>query len=247
MKALTKFAAVAALALSATAIAGAASATTFIDVAIGTSGDPESHSQFTWTDNGGGLGTLSSVAGATATLYFDDPAFAAYSGLLDTFTLSATSTVASGGALDNNGTTLTEKGLDGDFAFMNGTTLLLGGHVTGGWLQGAIGANSANFNNSSGVVTFTSDIPGLLNGLVNESFGFSLTGIPCAKGPPMVGCVHVDGAGTTTAGFTARSASGSFDGQLAVPEPATWGLMLVGFGGMGALLRNRRRTAAVAA
>lgn len=35
--------------------------------------------------------------------------------------------------------------------------------------------------------------------------------------------------------------------NIAVPEPATWGLMLVGFGGMGALLRNRRRTAAVAA
>jgi len=26
----------------------------------------------------------------------------------------------------------------------------------------------------------------------------------------------------------------------AVPEPATWGLMLMGFGGMGAMLRRRR-------
>jgi hypothetical protein len=33
----------------------------------------------------------------------------------------------------------------------------------------------------------------------------------------------------------------------AVPEPATWGLMLVGFGGAGALLRNRRRAVALAA
>ena len=33
-----------------------------------------------------------------------------------------------------------------------------------------------------------------------------------------------------------------------VPEPATWGLMIVGFGGMGAMLRsNRRRTAVMAA
>jgi hypothetical protein len=32
----------------------------------------------------------------------------------------------------------------------------------------------------------------------------------------------------------------------AVPEPATWGLMLVGFGGLGAALRRRRALAALA-
>jgi len=31
-----------------------------------------------------------------------------------------------------------------------------------------------------------------------------------------------------------------------VPEPATWAMMLAGFGGMGALLRHRRRAAALA-
>jgi len=34
--------------------------------------------------------------------------------------------------------------------------------------------------------------------------------------------------------------------QGGVPEPATWAMMLVGFGGMGALLRQRRRQAAAA-
>ena len=31
-----------------------------------------------------------------------------------------------------------------------------------------------------------------------------------------------------------------------VPEPATWGLMILGFGGVGAMTRNRRRQAAFA-
>jgi hypothetical protein len=29
----------------------------------------------------------------------------------------------------------------------------------------------------------------------------------------------------------------------AVPEPATWAMMIIGFGGVGATLRNRRRSA----
>ena len=37
---------------------------------------------------------------------------------------------------------------------------------------------------------------------------------------------------------------GNFNGTAnltAVPEPATWGLMLLGFGAMGGMLRTRRR------
>jgi hypothetical protein len=32
----------------------------------------------------------------------------------------------------------------------------------------------------------------------------------------------------------------------AVPEPATWGMMILGFGGIGAMVRNSRRRQAVA-
>ncbi|HEX4181175.1 MAG TPA: FxDxF family PEP-CTERM protein [Caulobacteraceae bacterium] len=41
-----------------------------------------------------------------------------------------------------------------------------------------------------------------------------------------------------------------YEGQFTVtpvPEPATWAVMLVGFGGMGAAMRSRRKQAAVAA
>lgn len=43
------------------------------------------------------------------------------------------------------------------------------------------------------------------------------------------------------------STSPSITLQAAVPEPATWGLMIMGFGGAGAMLRSRRRALAAAA
>lgn len=40
--------------------------------------------------------------------------------------------------------------------------------------------------------------------------------------------------------------TGGYCGVHAVPEPATWALMLIGFGGAGALLRRRRGAVAIA-
>ena len=55
-------------------------------------------------------------------------------------------------------------------------------------------------------------------------------------------------AGELFTGFTAASSQNSFElDNLAVgiPEPATWAMMIMGFGGVGALVR-RRRTLALA-
>lgn len=53
-----------------------------------------------------------------------------------------------------------------------------------------------------------------------------------------------DGATKKTYNVAARDAFEQI--QNAVPEPATWGLMIVGFGGVGAVLRRRRAAVALA-
>jgi len=69
----------------------------------------------------------------------------------------------------------------------------------------------------AGLDSFTWNVPGLSNAALYS------TGT-CASTP---GCVIGGGGG-------------------GVPEPATWAMMLVGFGGMGALLRRHRRQARLA-
>ena len=57
--------------------------------------------------------------------------------------------------------------------------------------------------------------------------------------------INVHGAVLTTgAGQKAASYSGTLNlSPVVVPEPATWGLMIMGFGGVGAMIRTRRRLA----
>jgi hypothetical protein len=55
--------------------------------------------------------------------------------------------------------------------------------------------------------------------------------------------------GASTVAFAQGNADQELSGVTAIgtPEPATWGLMLLGFGGLGAALRNRRKAAAATA
>lgn len=62
--------------------------------------------------------------------------------------------------------------------------------------------------------------------------------------------ISVAGAWSETVKYSLNFTGGNgsnFNGTAnltAVPEPATWGLMLLGFGAMGGMLRTRRRTTA---
>jgi hypothetical protein len=57
----------------------------------------------------------------------------------------------------------------------------------------------------------------------STTFNWSTSGIHVGHSPNAPGISHIE-----------------FFGSSAVPEPATWAMMLIGFGGLGAVLRRRR-------
>jgi hypothetical protein len=137
-----------------------------------------------------------------------------------------------------------------------------------------LGGLSANIGSitDNGTGTFAS-VPGPVNQSPFGSFQYALdcnsgciTGYNAAS-PSQLNFVVTGAGALTVANLTATSSAnygnvlfaadvvspGGFTGNVGggggggIPEPATWGLMLLGFGGMGAMLRNRRRQVAATA
>jgi len=75
-----------------------------------------------------------------------------------------------------------------------------------------------------------------------------LDDILVTNGPQVLTVVGSSGGEGSYSGTIAFSSVGPvLGGGGGVPEPAAWGLMVVGFGGLGAMLRSKRRLAATAA
>jgi len=87
---------------------------------------------------------------------------------------------------------------------------------------------------------------GVSVGLFN---GSQFTGPP-ANGDQSLGeriSFNFNGAAVNEVRFTSTQNSFEFDRVgLSVPEPTTWAMMLLGFGGIGAMIRRRRQTLATA-
>jgi len=164
------------------------------------------------------------------------------------FTLSLTGT----GPATNAGGYLIQSNLSGSFSFIyqgsgftigstfygNGTNLL-SGTLTQATIGGQSGGTSAGVSastGSGGALTYTSDVLTFANN--NFDFALSLT---------QVNPFLFADAGQALNSFRAAS-TGSFSSDPRptvnalppVPEPATWAMMIAGFGLVGGSLRQRR-------
>jgi hypothetical protein len=234
-KYLATYASAAALALSLTALAAPVRAATLIDIDVATSGAPGSN-QVVWTATGPGQGTFA-VTGITTLLNFNDALYADGTGTQALLTIKAkTTTPGLSVALPN----FTQAGIDGYFEFRkksNPTIVLLRGDFTNFWLTGIKGDKAGNLTSVGGELNLTSAVANLTHvkednaifGFTNASPKFAITGA---------------GANRKLSSFKAGNLTGSFGG--AIPEPASWALMIMGFGGVGAMIRRRKTSAALA-
>jgi hypothetical protein len=253
MKALTTFVSAAAIALSISAAAIPAHAAVFGQF------DPNTNtSDYKWVVGANGLGgSLFSVnsnsdttaQGVDVQFSFIEPTFSALHDLDATFMISAT---AASDQLASEGSagTWTQPGLTGNFSLIyNGPDQTLGaftlttgedllsGSFTNAWIQGAGGTGSTNVtigngggaSYSSDVIDFSNVVPG------SQEFAFNLGSVN----------PHFNANPNKSLNSFVANGGGNFS-ALGVPEPATWGLMIIGFGGMGALLRSNRRRQVIA-
>lgn len=198
-----------------------------------------------FVNHGDGTGTLSSIGSGTFDFSYLSPFTSGLPPELTgnqqaNFSLTATAS----GAAGMSGP-IVEQGISGGTISFTRTTPfegldnLLTIEFTDGFLWGPEGASGLNLIGSSatGGVTFTSDFLDF-SGSTQRDFNFSLQGMSAPVGTGDGGVLNSFTADTS--GLASANVSG------AIPEPASWALMIIGFGGMGATLRMRRRIPAAA-
>ena len=255
MRALTSFASAAVLAATLAVAAAPAHASVFAQFTPLTN-----DSDYKWIKNNTGGEFISTgnpsdtTATAVATSFsFIDPTYAALAFLSASFTVDATAAQGNAAVFNSSAGTFTQTGLTGSFHFVytgptqtidgfnlvSGVTHLLDGVFTDAWIQGAGGTGSTNVTiGNGGSASYSSDIvnfAGVTPG--SEEFAFNLLSVS-----PHFGCTTSAGHCTKALNSFTANGGGNFSAE-GVPEPATWGLMIVGFGGLGLVLRNNRRRA----
>jgi len=203
------------------------------------------------------FGTTASAPGVSVHFSYFDPTLSALGFIPATFRMSATVVAtpadeappASGNTwtqTEVSGTSATSQGFsfiyngptntnfNGSGLTLNHGANLLSGVFTNAWIQGAGGSGSTNLTiGNGGHLTFTSDVLDLsaFSNFDNE-FAFNLLSVT-----PSFGGV----SGVTSLNSFTANGGGNFSANI--PEPGTWALMIMGFGGLGVVLRSRRRMA----
>jgi hypothetical protein len=192
-----------------------------------------------YVNNGNLTGSLTTINPAIVTFDFlaGIPGLETQSAL---FTLSAT---AVGPAVPGLGT-LQQLITNGQMTFTRtvpfgpgGLTNLLTVNFTNAVLSGPVGGRSGSViaSTPTSVVTFSSQFIDF-TGSVDRSFALGLSGLSAPIG------LGADGG---LASFFADS-DGTFSADAVqipggIPEPASWALLIIGFGGAGAMIRARRK------
>ncbi len=205
---------------------------------------PNSSQDVSYTGNTDGTGVISSVA-APVTFHFIDPS--APNGVVDvlaTFNLTAMTGPGTiyGGFLASAPVTSGTFSITADSSTtFNGKTgtNLLSGTFSGGHFAAVVGGSTGSLLNSlpPASVTFKSNFFNFAGTTMRDiTLGFEAIN-------PLVGTTNGNFTGTVNGLFGADLSSGS---PGTVPEPASWALMVGGFGLVGAMAR-RRSSASVAA
>jgi hypothetical protein len=210
-----------------------------------------------WVRDGAGTGghlftvssPLSAVLGAVK-VFFSFPGLQSNLNAKFTFDGTVTSTAATGSV---GAGTLAQDGINGTFSFVldgaqtingvlyaDGTNLLSGTVVKFAKItetsksEGNVSASTVD----SSLITYTSGVTPIaaeIAASTDRGFSFALDGVASNFANP-------------PAGKALNNFAATVGGQLslagAVPEPATWALMIGGFGLAGATLRRRRAVAA---
>jgi hypothetical protein len=192
-----------------------------------------------WTETGTEGGNLT----ASAPVFFTFAvAGLSTAPVLATLTLNASS--ITGGSV--SGGEVIQGGIDGTFTItaatpIDGTTDLLSGSFSGGQIVGPEGGSTTSVQDSFtiGSVAYTTGLPKsvLSFGSDPSGNGFSFSGTSLTT---------LALKGSSPASFNGVFA-GDFSATSAVPEPATWAMMLIGAGAVGSALRRSRRTGSAAA
>jgi hypothetical protein len=245
------YASVAAVAFALVLTAGPGRAAVFADFTPDTAS-----ADFKWIRSGGAgdegsflsiSNAASNVAQNTAVHFsFLDPALSALAFLPANFMLNSGVTTPTPATLNADGS-YSQTNIDGSFSFtytgptqtigsvhlVQNVTNLLSGVFSAAYIKGIGNSGSANLASTLGTLSYTSDVEtfaGLAPG--SEEFAFNMLADRSAFTAVL---------GKALTGFSANG-GGNFS-FASIPEPGAWLLMVAGFGGLGAAMRARRRTA----